>query len=218
MSRHREPAFNIAEPAPVWFAGLLVVLFPLIMMTPLGRSETLGSLLVLRPIPYLEGTGWLSTIGHAFAHTSWSHVLLNSAFLVIFSVPTLRALRAKAVREGKGGQVTRPWQGIFFTAVAFGAVAQWLWWGLAGAVGLEDLSRVSAIGASGGVSGMFATAGYAMGGPDMMKRFGLAWVVLNAVIAVFGFAGESIAWAAHLGGFAGGMLMAPRLLQPGASR
>ena len=216
---HSEPIFNIQEKAPLRFAGLLVALHALFTLTPLGTSEAISRLFILRPAEYVEGTGWLATGGHAFAHGSWGHVFTNAAMLVIFAIPTFRGVRAQAVRNGQGTRGEWPWMAIFFAGVIAGAFAQWAWWGVAGSMGWEDLARVSAVGASGGVSALFASAGWAIGGRGTMLKFGAAWAAINVLLVVFEpFLGMGIAWAAHIGGYVGGMLFAPLLVAANTSR
>ena len=47
-----------------------------------------------------------------------------------------------------------------------------------------------------------------------MLRFGFAWLLINIFFVFFsGPGGVGVAWAAHLGGFAGGMVAAPPILE-----
>ena len=210
MSRRREPVFNFSEPAPVRFAGLLIVVFALLRYTPLGRVENSRDLFVLQPLAVTEGMGWFSMLGHSLAHTDWTHVLFNAVMLVIFAIITMRGARAKGIRSRVTPRPGRAFLLVFLAGVLGGALAQWAWWAAIGAV------DASAVGASGGVSALFASAGYAIGGRDQMVKYGLAWMALNAlfvVVPIFGL----MAWPAHLGGFAGGMLVASRLVSPGST-
>ena len=212
MSRSREPVFNFGEPAPVRFAALLIALFALLRYTPLGNVPESGELLVLRPLAVTEGAGWFAAFGHSLAHAGWAHVLMNSAFLVIFSIVTMRGARAKAIRGGTAARPERAFALVFLAGVLAGALAQWAWWAAVGDV------ASSAVGASGGVSALLASTGYAVGGRKQMNGYGLAWVLINAVFLLFPVMGGGIAWAAHLGGFAGGMLVAPFLVSPGSTQ
>ena len=210
MNRRREPVFNFSEPAPVRFAGLLIGFYALIAYTPLGMVRNSGELLVLRPLAVTDGLGWFATLGYSLAHAGWGHVLMNSVMLIIFAIITMRGARAKGIRAGVTPRPERAFMLVFLAGVLGGALAQWAWWAVTGTL------DASAVGASGGVSALFASAGYAIGGRDQMVRYGLAWAAINALLVVFPMMGN-IAWAAHLGGFAGGMLVASRLVSPGST-
>ena len=75
----------------------------------------------------------------------------------------------------------------------------------------------AALGASGGVSALFATMAWAMGGPKQLLKFGFGWLVIN-ILMIFGggllTGGGGIAWAAHLAGFVAGAVLAPFLVRP----
>lgn len=198
---------------------MLVLLHAVFTLTPLARNALVGDVLILRPAAFSEGLNWLAVGGHAFAHGSWSHVLLNAMMLIVFAIPTIRGLRARRVKEGVASDRTWLWLVIFFGGVVAGAFAQWGWWAVAEITGLEDTAYQSAVGASGGVSALFAAAGWAIGGRSGMVRFGVAWALINLLMVVFeSLLGVGIAWAAHLGGFLGGMLLAPRWVEPFSTR
>jgi len=215
----KEPIFNIQDKGPLRFAGVLLALHALFTLTPVGRSESVSKFFLFRPFEFTDGTGWVATIGHAFAHASWGHVFMNVAMMVIFAIPTLRGARALAVREGRGARGEWPWVVIFFAGVITGAFAQWAWWAVAGGFGWEDIARASAVGASGGVSALFASTGWAIGGRKAMMSYGLAWAAINALL-VFAepILGMNLAWPAHLGGYLGGMIFAPMFVAASSSR
>ena len=210
MSRRREPVFSFSEPAPVRFAGLLIVMHVLLTYTPFGDVENTGRVFELWPLAVTDGIGWVGTLGHSLAHSDWTHVLLNGMMLVIFAIITMRGARAKGIRSGTTPRPERAFMLVFLTGVLGGALAQWAWWAAI------DADSARAVGASGGVSALFATAGYAIGGRDQMVKYGLAWAALNAVFVLFPIFGP-MAWPAHIGGFIGGMLVASRLVSPGST-
>ena len=216
----REPIFNFSEPSPVRFAGLLIALHALFHYTPLSRSETLGSLVVLRPAEVTRGEGWLSAVGHAFAHSSWSHVLLNAAMLVVFAILTMRGARALAVRRGKPARAVLVWVGVFLLGALGGAFAQWGYWTVLAQFFLspDAVYLQSAVGASGGVSALFASGAWAMGGRDTLVKFGIGWLIINVVMVVFeSILGVGIAWPAHLGGYLTGAVFAPLWVAAGVT-
>ena len=206
----REPIFNFSEAAPVRAAAVLIGLFALARYTPFGRMPEIGNLLVLRPLSRTDGEGFVSVLGHALAHSSWMHVMANSAMMVVFAILVMRGARSLAIRQGRSARPVLAFLAVMVVGVVGGALAQWAWWAAIGAV------QASAVGASGGVSALFAVAGYAIGGRDQMLKFGLAWLVINALLVVFPVMG-GIAWAAHLGGFAAGILIAPFVCAPSST-
>ncbi|SFZ83402.1 Membrane associated serine protease, rhomboid family [Devosia enhydra] len=165
--------------------------------------------------------GWLpllwTPVTHAFLHAGWEHLLVNTAWLVIFATPVTR--RYGAV----------PMLVIFLLSAVVGALAF-------AATTLPELQVL--IGASGGVAGLTGAAVRFMFQPvvfgrdpitgevrplgrrlaslrDLLREkrariFTLIWVLLNAAIPLLPMiTGESvgIAWQAHLGGFFTGLLI-----------
>lgn len=161
-------------------------------------------------------------LSYAFLHAGWEHVVLNSAWLVIFGVPVAR--RYGAVK--------------FLVAFAVTAIA---------AAGLftllSDAHQQVLVGASGGISGLTGVALRFVFQPvvyakdpvtDEMVPLGrklatwgemmrdvrartllIFWVGLNVIVPLLplfaGTSGLQIAWQAHLGGFFAGLLIAPLL-------
>lgn len=132
--------------------------------------------------------------GHAFLHLAWWHAGLNAFFLLAAS--RLPALRLGALR----------FLAVFFASVLGGALAF---------LALNWNEQAVAIGASGGVCGMFSahflalrrTWREALADPRVRNTLGML-VFINVVL--MGIAAESgvfpIAWEGHLGGFVGGAL------------
>ena len=218
-SAPREPIFNFSEPAPVQFAGLLIALHALFAFTPLGRNESLGSLMVLRPAEFTSGTGWLSAGGHAFAHASWGHVLMNSAMLVVFAILTMRGARGLAVRRGKPGRPVMIYVTVFLLGALGGAFAQWGYWTIVLNFFStpQAMAMQSAVGASGGVSALFASGAWAMGGRETLVKFGIGWAIINVGMVLFESVLGGIAWPAHLGGYLAGAVFAPMLVAAGVT-
>ena len=197
--RNHPRAMNLSWTPPLQFAAALVAIHVAIQLTGQWWPTTLQQALILRPLEVTEGAGWLAILGHALVHSDWGHLLMNSAFLLIFATATERGLR-------------RPnrwfWFAVFGAGVAAGAFAQWAWWSFSGTLLGTNLLLQSAIGASGGVSALLATGTYASGGVRTARAAALGWLAINLAFALFQ---TNIAWAAHLGGFVGGLALAPRL-------
>lgn len=132
--------------------------------------------------------------GHAFLHLAWWHAGLNAFFLLLAG--RLPALRLGALR----------FLAVFFASVAGGAVAF---------LAFNWNGQEIAIGASGGVCGMFSAHFLALradwrdalADPRVRNPLGML-VFINVVL--MGAAAETgllpIAWEGHLGGFVGGAL------------
>jgi membrane associated rhomboid family serine protease len=153
-----------------------------------------------------------------FLHGGWAHVLMNAAFCLAFGAPVARLLGTGA----RGALVLA----LFY--MVCGVLA-----GLA-YVAIHPGSDGPVVGASGAVSGLMGAAarlidgrrrwGVEVLGPIRSRTVGslaAAWVVVNLLVAVFGFPGSGgagIAWEAHLAGFAIGLVLigpAARLARPG---
>lgn len=162
---------------------------------------------------------------YAFLHAGWQHVLLNSAWLVIFGAPVARRYGA----------------GKFLFAFALTSIAAALTFTV-----LSDGTSQVLVGASGGVSGLTGIALRFVFQPvvfvkdpetdqplplgrklaswaEMMRdvrarTLFLFWVGLNVIVPLLpifaGTTGLQIAWQAHLGGFFAGLFLAPFLERP----
>lgn len=140
-------------------------------------------------------------VSYQFLHANWSHVLINSVWLLAFGPVVARRFGPLLFL-------------VFFLicGVAGGIAHVILYWG----------NDVPVIGASGAISGLMAAA-FRMLLPTSDRRLapifsprillwsGL-WIGLNAVAALTGFGtgGEVqlIAWDVHLGGYLAGLLLA----------
>ncbi|MEE9348061.1 MAG: rhomboid family intramembrane serine protease [Robiginitomaculum sp.] len=209
----RQPIFNFTEPAPVWLGAVLIAAHALMQFAPqeLGNSFYNLAVLAARDGNVLLGRGGVGSFGslalHGLLHADWGHVLINSAMIAVFGVLVCRAAR------GSGGATWRAngrFLTIFVLSIIAGGLAQWLWWALSHGTG-------QAVGASGGASGLFAAAAWVLGGKERVLKYGLGWIAVNILMAAGGFMGSQIAWAAHLGGYLGGALLALVFLRPNST-
>ena len=128
-------------------------------------------------------------------HGSWAHVLINGAMLMAFGAGVERWLGA--------------WRMLgLFTVCGLAAVAVQF--------ALNPASTDPVIGASGGLSGLFAAVLVMMQHQGAMRgRFGLwpliaLWLVTTVAFGYTGAPdGSAIAWAAHVGGFIAGFAFLP---------
>ena len=141
--------------------------------------------------------GYTSWLLHVFVHGGWLHAGLNAAAILAFGAPAARAF-------GRTLTGLIGFLAFFFTCALAGALAH-------EAVHWSDGARM--VGASTAASGLIAAAGWARGGAAGMARLAVPWLVINLVLAVIsGFAPTGLAWAAHLGGLAAGVVLFPLFL------
>ena len=215
--------FNFGEKTPAFLAGILIAIFAFIQFLPKFLDNLFGLYGMLRPLT-TPGTdslsNFVSLIGHGFLHGSWSHVLMNSGMIIIFGIATIRGIKMKSqgfkkvqsIREKKVNPDVL-FLFIFVTGIVVGGIFQWGWWSASNAV------NTAAVGASGGASALFATTGWAIGGRDKMVQFGLGWTVINVImVAAEPILGVGLAWAAHIGGYIGGMILAPLWVQANSTK
>lgn len=168
-------------------------------------------------------------VTYAFLHGAWSHVLLNTIWLIAFGPPVAR-------RFGAGGFLV--FMGV--TAIA-AALAHWA---------VAPMDFMPLIGASGADSGLMGAAtrfmfqpgaplgAYTEKHPDLEtipagslrslvvesrpRVFLVIWFGTNLVFGAFarqlGLSDMPVAWVAHLGGFVAGILVFPLFDRAGAGR
>lgn len=152
-------------------------------------------------------------ITYAFLHGSWSHVIMNSVWIVIFGTPIARRLGTM-----------RTLVLMILTAIA-GILTHW---------GINRFDGVPVIGASAIASGLtgaairfvfsstlmqgvnFSHHGRLMSVRELINHrqafaFTLVWLVMNCIFGIFsqdlGLSEGAVAWQAHLGGFFAGFLL-----------
>jgi membrane associated rhomboid family serine protease len=149
-----------------------------------------------------------------FLHGGWAHVLFNSAFILAFGTPVSRAF-------GTNG------------AGALGFVAFYMTCGVLANLGYAAMHPGSPevlVGASGAASGLMAGSSRLMTPGPGLARFlsppvlsmAGAWLAINGLLAGLqamglaglepGAGGATVAWEAHIAGYAAGLvLFAPAL-------
>ncbi len=191
----REPMINM-PPFTKYALGILIGLYFLTaVLLPTSISDWLYYNFGFIPEKFQSGTFDLfsltSPITHMVLHGSWVHVIMNAFMLAAFGSGVERWLGAKKTIY------------VFIFSGLAGAALHFL---------LNTGSPYPMIGASGGISGLFAAAIVMMnrGGPEMGGKFGilpfaLLWIGLSIGFGMLGGPdGSMIAWAAHVGGFLGG--------------
>lgn len=190
-------------PFVVWaLPGAIALSFLAYVMAPYETRLAIDYALALIPERFHEGQfafanwyeGLLPIVGHAFLHLAWWHAGLNAFFLFVSG-------RLPAIRLGALGYLA-----VFFASVSGGALVF---------LALNWTDQSIAIGASGGVCGMFSAHFLALGRTwreslaNPRIRNPLAMLVFINV-GLMGLAAETgmfpIAWEGHLGGFIGGAL------------
>ncbi|MEO3432282.1 rhomboid family intramembrane serine protease [Inquilinus sp. CAU 1745] len=205
----RTPIFNV-PPVTLTFASLLAIVFGLLHLLPPDGQDFAALYFSVVPTriaaaletPFsLEGLWTAATLlTHAFIHFDGIHLIANVGFLLAFGSGCERALG-----------VRRYLLLLVGSAVA-GALVQTVfdwndWVQMYGASGAVS-------GCVGGVVRLMATDPLDPRRRRLARNIVIALVGANVIFALvggalFGLSGE-IAWPAHLGGFAAGLLIARR--------
>jgi len=217
---NHEPMFNFAERDPAYLVGVFIAVQLLLMIAPIWVNIFLSKYAVLH-VWGREGLTTLeqipSLVLHAFLHGDWMHLISNSFMIVALGIAAIRGAKLLSIRKGRPKSGVGAFFILFFAGVIWGALSQWLYWELSGAP--VGFNAPSAIGASGGASALFAAGGWALGGARQMFKFAVAWGLINVLmVATATYTGINLAWAAHLGGFLAGMVLAPILVEANATR
>jgi membrane associated rhomboid family serine protease len=153
----------------------------------------------------LTSERWETAITAIFLHGSWAHALMNSAFALAFSTPLARYFGSRL----EGGLA------FFGFYLASGIIAN------LGYAAVHPHGEGLVVGASGAVSGLMGASARLIGGhgrvgplfSSAVVSMGAAWLVINALMAVFGgqifpgSGGAGVAWEAHIAGFVCGVLL-----------
>lgn len=211
-----EPMFNIQERTPMVLGGVLIAIHLLLSLAPGGLSIFARNWALLVPLETQGlplGRQLFSLLGAGFLHGSWTHVLVNTGMIVAFAVITMLGVRALAqARRFEGRKPFLSADIVFLLIFALGVIGgnlfQWGWWAL------TDTARSAALGASGGGAALFATAAWAMGGRDRLMKYAGGWALINVIFVIAEPIFGPVAWAAHIGGFVMGALLAPYWVRP----
>lgn len=136
----------------------------------------------------------ISPVTHMFLHGSWMHIMMNILMLAAFGSGVEKWLGSKRLLI------------LYIASGLFGVAAHYL---------LNTGSVHPMIGASGGISGLFAASlimlsrgQREMGGRFGVLPFALIWIGLSIGFGMLGGPdGSMVAWAAHVGGFLGGFII-----------
>ncbi|QQG36780.1 MAG: rhomboid family intramembrane serine protease [Micavibrio aeruginosavorus] len=130
-----------------------------------------------------------------FLHGGWTHIILNGLMIMAFGA---------GVEKWMGG---KRFLVFFMLCNLFAALAQFVF---------SPGSTAPVIGASGGLSGLFAAVLIMMqmqGAIGQGSRYGILpfivlWIVISAIFGMMGApGGGNVAWAAHIGGFLAGFAL-----------
>ncbi len=147
--------------------------------------------------------GWPAFAGpitYMFIHGSWLHIGMNSVMLVAFG---------SGVEKWMGGKRMFT---LFFLCGLAAALIQFI---------LSPFSTNPMVGASGGISGLFAAVllmfqmqGRMGTGKHGILPFIALWIGISVIFGLLGGPdGSTIAWAAHIGGFVAGLLLLKPVLR-----
>lgn len=210
---NHNPAPPVSEPIlrlpPMTKAicGVLLVCFAAQMLLPDDIAQRLVIEGGFIPARYsgdfaFELAALWSPLTHALLHGGWLHIALNTGMLMAFGAGLEKQRGSRSILL------------IFLGSILCGALAQLIFYP-------NDMSPM--IGASGGISGLFGAALMEMAtrttGPaplwarlQHLLPFIVVWIGISVFFGFFGMPGEAqpVAWAAHIGGFAGGLLLAAR--------
>lgn len=191
------PFINFDKISP--FAGILVASFILIHLglnlfaDPMQRlqiSYTFG--FIPRGLTSLPVGDYAipSLITHAFLHGSWMHLLFNAVMGLSLGIMFERLFGTRTAIV------------FFFTCTLAGALTY---------LAFNPFATAPMIGASGGISGYFGAALLMLHAQGRLGHHRSPWpmiILWGALISVPGMLmGETIAWQAHLGGYACGIAL-----------
>jgi membrane associated rhomboid family serine protease len=148
----------------------------------------------LTSLEHFSFTSIISPFTYCFLHGSWSHLMINLLMLLALGTGIERWLGGKKLLI------------IFFSCSVLSLAFHLIF---------NFSSQSLVVGASGGLSGLFASIiiliqrkGIGPQGKYGIWPFVAFWVLLSLLFgALGGPSGENVAWAAHIGGFLSGLLI-----------
>ena len=195
----REPLFNAPWPA---LAIVVAIVGAYALQSTLAPGDAGIARWGLAP-SQLPGRAWPGLLSVMFVHAGWAHALMNALGALAFGPPVARLM-------GRG------WKGpllFFLFYLACGVVST------LGYAAVHVGSTEPVVGASGAIAGLMGGAARLLGpearpiAPILSRpviSLGAAWLIVNALMAVFGgpfMAGGRIAWEAHVAGFVVGVVL-----------
>jgi membrane associated rhomboid family serine protease len=196
-----QPAINL----PPMTKALLLTFFAIqiIASVLMSDSERYNMFLTYGFVPgyyttEMGATLWQKLAGplaYMFIHGSWMHVILNSLMLMAFGTGVEKWLGPRRMF-------------VFFYACSLFAALVYF--------AVNPHSADPVIGASGGLSGLFAAIlvllqkrGQLASSPYGIWPFVALWIVISVIFGFVGAPGGApVAWVAHIGGFIGGLALA----------
>jgi membrane associated rhomboid family serine protease len=194
----REPA--IRAPAPVLTLALLLV--ALFVLQGFGDDEAVLRRFGFSPLDLADGR-WSGLFTSMFVHGNWPHVILNALGALAFGAPVARLMGHGAA----GGARFYSFYIICGVVAALGYAA------------LHPGEDAVLVGASGAVAGLMGAASRLLESRRALAPFrsrtvvgmAAAWIVINLMMGFVGIdaisGGASIAWEAHLFGYAAGLFL-----------
>lgn len=200
----REPVFN-APSGIVWLCVALVTVHAVSVLGGRDIEMWMFQRLAFSPVYFwdllgesrYQVPGWagVTLVTHAFLHGSWMHLLVNTGMLLAFGALVERVFGLKAMLS------------VFVLGAVAGAVVQSL---------AEGDTLIPMVGASGAVYAMMGLVVQLMlaSRAEGMARRGVVLasilLLLNLLTGIAGMGeflgGATIAWQAHIGGFAFGFV------------
>jgi len=195
-SSDNPPMFNIPEGTKYFLGALIAIHIILTLFLPENIQEWIIYHLGFVPARFtdsnmVEPLQIITPFTHMFLHGSWLHIGMNGFMLLAFGAGLEKMIGTKKMIQ------------IFFISGLFGVALHF-------ALNLYSFDPV--IGASGGLSGMFAAVLVLLNRQNsgMTGRYGIMpfialWIGISVIFGMMGSPdGNAIAWAAHIGGFLGG--------------
>lgn len=193
-----EPMINM-PPVTKYLIGLLlgIHIVMAVILSPQTADIIIGRF-GFTPAAFSNGPSdlyiWATPLTHMLLHGGWMHIAMNVLMLAAFGSGVERWLGSKRMMI------------LLIVSGLFGAAMHYV---------LNTGSSFPMIGASGGISGLFAAAiimitrgQRELGGRLGILPFALLWIGLSIAFGMLGGPdGSMIAWAAHVGGFLGGFLV-----------